>query len=194
MRIAVFSLLTLLLVVVVAVILRGLNDDLQASDLAVVLGNKVEPDGTPSPQLKARLDHAIELYNQEYFKMILVSGAQGKEGYDEAQVMRQYLETNGVPSDAIFEDNKGNTTWNTAQNTAKFMQAHRLTSVLIISQYFHIARCEIAFSKFGINHIYTTHAPYWSLRDFYSVPREIVGCIVYFFRRADFPANAPASA
>jgi len=60
----------------------GLEDELGQSDIAVVLGNKVEEDGKPSLRLKARLDKAVELYQKNWFKKILVSGAVGKEGFD----------------------------------------------------------------------------------------------------------------
>jgi len=172
------------LVACLAITFAGLDDDLHHADLAVVLGNKVQPDGNPSEMLKARLDHTIDLYRQGWFKLILVSGGHGKEGYDEPAVMRHYLEANGIPHDAIFEDNEGYTTWLTAQNTAQFLKAHNLKSVLIVSQYFHMPRCRLAFSKFGIGPIYTSHAPFWSIRDLYSVPREVIGYAVYYFRDA----------
>jgi vancomycin permeability regulator SanA len=166
-----------------AITFAGLDDDLHVADLAVVPGSKVNPDGQPSEALQARLDRAAELYRLGYFKVILVSGAHGREGYDEPAVMARYLEVHGIPNAAIFQDNKGYKTWQTAQNTAAFMNAHHLKSVLIISQYFHLPRCRLAFSKFGIAPIYTSHARYWSMRDFYSLPREVIGCIAYDLRR-----------
>jgi vancomycin permeability regulator SanA len=165
------------------VILAGLSDNLHAADLAVVLGSKVNPDGRPSLMLQARLDQAIKLYREGCFKVVLVSGGRGREGYDEATVMGQYLESHGVPHDAILEDNDGATTWMTAKNTARIMVGHHLKSVLIISQYFHIARCRLAFEKFGIAPVYTSHATFWSIRDFYSVPREAVGYVSYAMRK-----------
>ncbi len=193
MKIVFFAFLTFSIVACLAIILKGLDDDTHPADLAVVLGNKVNPDGTPSPMLKARLDQALNLYRQGGFKLILVSGGHGREGYDEPIVMRHYLESNGVPSDSIFEDNGGNTTWQTAQNTAQFLRTHHLMSVLIISQYFHIARCQLAFAKFGISPIYTSHANYWSIRDFYSVPREVIGYIAYLMRSAKSADTSPAA-
>jgi vancomycin permeability regulator SanA len=165
-----------------AIIVDGLQDNLHTADIAVVLGNKVRPDGVPSQMLKARLNHTAELYRQGYFKLILVSGGLGKEGYNEPVVMRHYLESQGVPHDVIFEDNGGTNTWGTAKDTASFLAQHHLTSALIISQYFHIPRCRLAFARFGIAPVYSSHAPYWSVRDFYSVPREVVGYVGYYFR------------
>jgi vancomycin permeability regulator SanA len=169
----------------VAIVFAGLNDHLHAADLGVVLGSKVNRDGRPSVMLQARLDHAIELYREGYFKLVLVSGGHGKEGYDEAVVMAQYLEAHGVPSDAILEDHDGTTTWMTARNTAQIMAGRHCKSVLVVSQYFHMARCRLAFEKFGVSPVYTSHARFWSVRDLYSVPREAIGYVAYAMRRPD---------
>ncbi len=170
----------------VAIVVAGVNDHLHAADLAVVLGSKVNTDGRPSLMLKARLDHAIALYRKGgYFKLVLVSGGLGREGYDEASVMRAYLVTHGVPPDAILEDHEGYTTWMTAKNTAHLMAERHLKSVLVISQYFHMARCRLAFEKFGVAFVYTSHATFWSARDFYSVPREAAGYLAYAMRKPD---------
>ena len=162
-----------------AITADGLQDDLHAADLAVVLGSRVQLDGSPSDSLKARLDHTLDLYRSGYFKLVLVSGGRGREGYDEPAVMRRYLEARGIPHEDIFEDNGGSNTWRTARNTAAFLQAHHLNSVLIISQYFHLPRCRLAFAKFGIAPVYWSHAPFWARRDLYSVPREVVGFVGY---------------
>jgi len=188
----ILAVVALLLIGCVTVVLCGLRDNLHPADLAVVLGNKVQPDGAPSEMLKARLDHTVELYQQGYFKLILVSGGHGKEGFDEPVVMRHYLEAQAIPHDAIFEDNQGLTTWRTAQNTALFLKTHNLKSALVISQYFHLARCQLAFSKFGIAPLYWSHAPFWSMRDFYSVPREVIGYGDYWFRNANQMDSAPS--
>jgi hypothetical protein len=44
-------------------------------------------------------------------------------------------------------------------------------------------RCRLAFEKFGLAPVYSSHAPYWSVRDFYSVPREVAGCVAYAMRQ-----------
>ncbi len=178
------SLVLFLLVLLgsLAIAVDGQFDNLHAADLAVVLGSKVNVDGRPSDGLKARLDHTVELYQQGYCRFIFVSGSHGREGYDEPVVMHRYLEEQGVPNAIIFEDNAGNNTWATAQNTALFLKAHDLKSVLIISEYFHVPRCRLAFARFGIRTIYWSHAHLWARRNFYSLPREVVGYVGYYFR------------
>jgi vancomycin permeability regulator SanA len=184
---SVVAIILFLLIGSLVISLAGLDDTRHSADLAVVLGNMVLPDGTPSKILKARLDHTVDLYQQGYFKLILVSGGHGKEGYDEPVVMRHYLEAKGIPHGAILEDNDGYNTWKTAQSSARILHERNLQSVLVISQYFHMPRCWLAFSKFGIKPIYMSHAPLESLRDLYpdALPREVVGYVVYYFRSAN---------
>lgn len=51
----------------------GLRDDVQITDVAVVLGNKVELDGQPSDRLRARLDRAVELFDDGSIETIIVA-------------------------------------------------------------------------------------------------------------------------
>ena len=151
---------------------NGLKDNLAITDAAVVLGNKVENDGTPSDRLKSRLDKAIELYKKGYFHYIIVSGGVGKEGFDEAEIMRSYLLDNGISDEYIILDQEGYNSYMTAQNTKAIMNKMGFHSVTIITQFFHISRTELAFKKVGIEETYSAHADYFELRDIYSLARE----------------------
>ncbi len=150
----------------------GLHDELGASDVGVVLGSKVELDGTPSPNLKWRLDKTLALYEKGNFPFIIVSGGMGKEGYSEALVMKEYLMEHGVPAEKIILDEEGNDTYRTALNTKKIMHQNGYQSVTVISQFYHIARTKLAFQKAGVEKVYSAHATRYSLRDLYSLVRE----------------------
>jgi uncharacterized SAM-binding protein YcdF (DUF218 family) len=166
-----------------AVLVRaGLQDDLERSDVGVVLGARVGPDGRPSPYLAARLDETLVLYRRGLFRSVIVSGGTGREGVDEARAMAAYLVARGVPAAAILVDSHGDTTMATARNAAALMKAHGWRSVLVISQYFHVPRARLAFEKAGAPVIHWAHAHYFGWRDFYSVPREVVGYGVYLIR------------
>jgi len=104
----------------------GLKDELEVSDAAVVLGNKVELNGKPSKRLQGRLDKATELYENNYFKYIIVSGGTGKEGFDEAAVMKEYLAEKGIPDDKILLDSNGYNSYMTAKNTKAIMDDMRI--------------------------------------------------------------------
>ena len=66
------------------IVISGLIEDDSPKDIALVLGNKVNEDGTPSARLVARLDRASNLFFNDRCGLIIVSGATGVEGHDEA--------------------------------------------------------------------------------------------------------------
>ena len=170
-----------------ALIWDGLHDEIEPADIGVVLGNTVHPDGTPSRRLAARLDRTAELFKEGIFPLILVSGATGKEGHDEALVMRDYLIERGVPAAQVLVDSEGRTTFATAANTRRVMDERRLSSALVISQYFHVPRARLALRRSGIARVYSAHARFFELRDIYSVPRELVGLLSYAMKSYDEP-------
>ena len=133
----------------------GLNDDLGAADIGVVLGNKVENDGRPSDRLKSRLDRAYELYAGKYVKLLVVSGGVDPGGFNEAEVMKNYLIAKGVPGSVIIMDLQGANTIKTAMNTKELLRKHNYKSVMIVSQFYHISRTRLAFEKAGISNVHS---------------------------------------
>lgn len=162
------------------IVLDGFHDRIQPSDVAVVLGSKVDADGRPSPSLAGRLDEALELYRKGLFRQVIVSGGTGPNGYDEARVMKAYLIARGVPDAAVIMDPKGATTRLTALNTAAIMRARGFRSVLAISQYFHIPRCRLALAQASVTQVRNAHARLFIWRDLYSIPREVAGYAAYW--------------
>jgi len=166
-----------------ALVVDGLTDNVAQSDVIVILGNKVEADGTPSPRLKSRLDAGVNLYTQGISKRILVSGGTGVEGYDEAVAMREYLVAKRIPSEAIITDSQGVDSFATAKNTAAYLEGNNLHSVLAVSNYYHLPRTRLAFERAGIEVVYTAHANHFELRDVYSIARELIAYPYYLLRQ-----------
>lgn len=157
----------------------GLNDQHHESDAILIFGNKVEVSGKPSKRLKSRLDEGIRLYKNGLAPIIIVSGGIGKEGFDEALVMRDYLLKMDIPEKAIITDSFGNTTHETVKNTSRL----DINNLIIVSQYYHILRAKMALKKSEFKEVYSSYAKIPpELRDFYSIPREIVGYYVYLFK------------
>lgn len=150
----------------------GLNDNYTPSDIAVILGNKVNKDGTLSERLKKRLECGISLYNNHQIKKIIVSGGLGKEGHYEGDKMKYFLIENGIPDSTIIVDNKGNNTIATVENVLKLKDSLHYNSIIIVSQYFHISRTTMLFKKRGFVNVSSASPKYFELRDFYSIIRE----------------------
>lgn len=165
------------LIHLIVIVSDGLIDEEQKSDVGVILGNKVNPDGSLSERLQKRLDKGLELYRDSMIPLIVVSGGLGKEGQYEGTKMADYLIENGVPTDKIVIDNLGNTTEATASNFKKMNL--NIQSITVISQYHHITRCKLAFRKRGFTQVYGVHAEYFEIRDLYSLVREFFGYYSY---------------
>lgn len=173
------------LVAAALLVADGLRDEIHPADVAIVPGNTVERDGQPSARLRARLDKTLELYRGGLFGHVIVSGGVGGEGFDEAEVMKRYLVSRGVPEGRVIVDGGGATTYLTARNAAEAMRRNGWGSALIVTQYFHVARTRLAVESFGVRPVYSAHAEYFELRDLYSVAREVVGYGSYLARRYD---------
>jgi uncharacterized SAM-binding protein YcdF (DUF218 family) len=164
------------------IVTDGLTDDIHAADVAIVPGNTVEKDGRPSARLRARLDQTIALYRRGLFPNVIVSGGVGREGFDEAEVMKRYLVENGVPDGRVHLDSGGNNTYLTARNAARMMGENGWQSAMVVSQYFHVPRMRLALKRSGVTPVFSSHAQYFELRDVYSIAREVVGYGAYLLR------------
>jgi len=104
----------------------GFTDNIHQSDVAVILGNQVNRHGLPTPRLAARLNKGIELYQKNFFKHIIVSGGTERNGFNEADVMENYLLAHHIPAAAIIKDRHAKNTWQTAVNTKHIMTQKKL--------------------------------------------------------------------
>ncbi len=161
----------------IVLISDGLTDENIHSELAVIFGNTVNEDGSPSPRLKARLDKAIELFKNRKVKKLCVSGGLGKEGHYEGTKMAEYLLSNGIPSSNIFIDNQGKNTHATALNVREMFP--EIESIVVVTQYHHVLRAKLAFEQIGIKNVSGAHANYWEMRDFYACTREFFAYYSY---------------
>lgn len=166
------GLFILILLSTFGIVASGFQDQIKVSDVAIVLGSKVETTGQPSARLAARLDKAVQLYAQSKFKQIIVSGGTGVEGFDEAKVMRDYLISKQIPEQAIWLDSAGVNTQATAINSVRMMRAHGWQSAIVISQYFHLPRSRLLLHAAGLRQVNWAHANIFELRDIYSSLRE----------------------
>ena len=158
----------------------GLTDSAAGSDVVVVLGNEVNPDGLPSARLAARLDAAVDVHARGLADHIIVSGGIGKSGYSEADVMAAYLVEAGVDDDAIVIDRDGETTRATAVNAASIMEQQGWASAIVATQFFHVPRAQLAFEQAGIDSVTTIHADYTEVRDVYGLAREVPAYLRYW--------------
>ncbi len=119
---------------------RSLIDDAQPSDVIVVLG-AAEYNGRPSPVLRARLDHAYDLYERGLApKLITTGGAGGDPQFTEGEVGRDYLVRQGVPSEDIIVEGEGGSTVHTVVAVSEIMRRMGLKTAIVVSDGYHIFR------------------------------------------------------
>ena len=115
-------------------------EEAQPADVILVLG-AAEYRGRPSPVLRARLDHALELYERKLAPRILTTGGKGGDPvFTEGGVGRSYLTSRGVPSEAITVENEGESTVQSTAMAGEIMRRMELHSVIVVSDGYHIYR------------------------------------------------------
>ena len=139
------ALLALLGLVCALIVTQGRRDEAQQVGAgqvgaALVLG-AAQWNGDPSPVLRARLDHALELYRRGQVRQIILTGGVGSGDItSEAAVGKQYLIDRGMNADALLLEEQGTTTWESLRNAAPLARANRIGAVLLVSDPFHMLR------------------------------------------------------
>jgi len=126
------------------------TDEARRADVIIVLG-AAEYRGKPSPVLKARLDHALELYRRGLApRLMTTGGAGGDPVFTEGTVGRDYLLKHGVPAEAIIVEPEGVSTVHSVTAAAEIMQRMNLRSCLVVSDGYHIFRVKKIFERRGV--------------------------------------------
>ena len=129
---------------VIAIVDAGRRDQAQSADAIVVLG-AAQYEGKPSPVLKARLDHAAELWRRGLAPRVIVTGGRGVgDTTSEAAVgMRYLVQQRGVPPDSISMETQGLTTSQSMVAVRRLLGTKSYPTVLIVSDPFHMLRLAI---------------------------------------------------
>ena len=115
-------------------------EEARQADVIIVMG-AAEYRGKPSPVLRARIDHALDLYRKKLAPRILTTGGAGGDPvYTEGEVARNYLVRQGVPSEAILVESEGESTWQSTAVAAEMMRRMNLRSAIVVSDGYHIYR------------------------------------------------------
>jgi uncharacterized SAM-binding protein YcdF (DUF218 family) len=118
----------------------GAGDDHRPADAIVVLG-AAQYDGRPSSILRARLDHAISLFEQGAAPWLIVTGGKAEgDRTTEAATARAYAIKRGVPAAAILFEDRGRTTRESLRGVAAVLTDHGLTSAIFVSDRTHMLR------------------------------------------------------
>jgi uncharacterized SAM-binding protein YcdF (DUF218 family) len=132
-----------------AVLMWSSRDEARPAQAIVVLG-AAQYAGKPSPVLRARLDHALDLWNRHLASLLILTGGTGSgDTTSEAAVGRTYAKKHGVPDSAIIVESEGRTTSESMKAVAGMLEVRGLQSALLVSDPFHMLRLRILARRFG---------------------------------------------
>lgn len=128
------------------------------ADCIVVLGCQVRSDGTPSHMLEDRLKRGVALYELGASSKILMSGDHGTKGYDEVNTMKAYAIDAGIPTEDIFMDHAGFSTYETIYRAKEIFGAKK---IIVVTQQYHLFRAMYIAKAAGLE-VYGVAADYRS--------------------------------
>jgi vancomycin permeability regulator SanA len=123
-------------------------ESVPSAPVALVLGARVFPSGTPSPFLAARLDLAHRLYRDGKVRAVLVSGDNLAPEYNEPDAMRAYLINAGMPAEAVVADYAGFDTYDSCVRARRIFGVDRL---VIVTQGYHLPRAVATCRALGLD-------------------------------------------
>ena len=180
-RIVIGVLLAWLFLHLIYITIDGLWGYSGTADMAVVLGNRVDSDGSLSPVLRGRVDRALTLYREGRVARIMVSGGMGLQAgrYPEGLAMKQYLVARGVPADRIVEDDHGENTYLTAKDLLPVADSLQVHSVIVVSSFYHLTRTKYIIRKLGFRNVHSDASQAFFWNDLVGLPRDAVAFYKY---------------
>lgn len=187
------------LVVVGAAVVLGVNAYVKASvkdrllsaqdaamledvDCILVLGCMVHSDGSPSHMLEDRIKRGIELYELEAAPKLLMSGDHGQVNYDEVATMKRIATEAGVPSEDVFMDHAGFSTYESMYRARDIFQAKK---IIIVSQEYHLYRAvyiarQLGLDAYGVASDYREYSGQWhrDIREILARNKDFAMCIL----------------
>ena len=120
---------------------------LEDVDCILVLGCFVHDSGRPSDMLHDRLQRGVELYDLGAAPKLLMSGDHGRTDYDEVAAMKQFALDAGIPSENVFMDHAGFSTYESIYRAKEIFQADK---ILIVTQEYHLYRALYIANRLGV--------------------------------------------
>ena len=135
-------------------------DQIDSRQCAMILGARVYDSGSISHVVRDRAESAMELYHHELADKVLISGDHGQRDYDEVNAMKQFAVNNGVPSEDVFMDHAGFSTYETMYRARDIFHAEK---VIIVTQEYHLYRAvyiaeALGLEAYGVSSDYREYA------------------------------------
>ena len=181
--VAVAAVVLFLLVASIGVVRTASLEQEQRADVIVVFG-AAEYSGHPSPVLRARLDHAFDLFRRGLAPVVITTGGAGADPhFSEGGVGVDYLKRRGIPERSLIAETQGRDTAESATRVAVIMHANGLHSCIAVSDAYHVYRIRKLLEHEGIGPVYVAPRQDSKPRGFsqrmYAVLREATSYLLW---------------
>ena len=187
----------IIIIIIIAIIVLGINlyvristnkqiikendyTELSDVDCIIILGAGIWED-KPSPMLEDRLLEGIKLYQNSVSDKIIMSGDHGRREYDEVNIMKNYVIEKGIPSENIFMDHAGFSTYESIYRAKDIFEAKK---VVIVTQKYHLYRAlyianQLGLEAYGVGADPRQYvgATYRELREILARDKDFIKCI-----------------
>lgn len=150
---------------------KQINNEIKEEvDCILVLGAGIWGD-KPSPMLQDRLDTAIKLYKDGVSNKIIMTGDHGTKEYDEVNIMKDYAINQGIPSEDIFMDHAG---FSTYESIYRARDIFKVKKMVIVTQEYHLYRALYIANSLGVKSYGVNSDPRKYAGQMYRELREIL--------------------
>jgi len=162
---------------------EGSLQELHKADAIVVFG-AAEYAGRPSPVLRARLDHAYDLFRQGIAPVVITTGGAASDpSFSEGGVGLDYLKRRGIPERNLIAETQGSDTAQSALRVAGIMRANGLHSCVAVSDAYHVFRIKRLLQHQGIGPVYVAprpgSRPHSVVQRWYAILREACSYLLW---------------
>lgn len=154
--------------------------ELSNVDCIIILGAGIWGD-KPSPMLEDRLLEGIKLYQNNVSDKIIMSGDHGRKEYDEVNIMKNYAIEKGIPSENIFMDHAG---FSTYESIYRAKDIFAVKKVVIVTQKYHLNRAlyianQLGLEAYGVGADPRQYvgATYREIREILARDKDFIKCI-----------------
>ncbi len=145
--------------VALQVVRSASQQEMHAADAIVIFG-AAEYSGRPSPVLRARLDHGLDLFHRGLAPVVITTGGAALDPtFSEGGVGRDYLMRHGVPERSLIAETQGRDTSESAARVAVIMRANNLHSCVAVSDAYHVFRIRKLLEHEAVGPVYIAPRP-----------------------------------
>jgi uncharacterized SAM-binding protein YcdF (DUF218 family) len=172
-----------LLVTSARIVHEGSQQEIPKADAIVVFG-AAEYSGHPSPVLRARLDHAFDLFERGVAPVVIVTGGAAEDpSYSEGGVGQAYLMRRGVPERSLIAETQGSDTAQSAVRVAVIMRTNGLHSCVAVSDAYHVFRIKKLLEHERVGPVYVAprpdSKPHGAIERMFAVLREATSYLAW---------------